>query len=113
MKASWTAPESVSVGVVTGDEATALRGVSGWVPNTRFTARVLAEVPTTLLVDVPADVEADEPIVLEVDGTDAEVTSGAHLVLRFGRHSKAVVVLNHTGSAAVSAVVEVVVADGA
>jgi Fe-S cluster assembly protein SufD len=112
-KATWTAPEGVSVGVVTGAEATALRGVSGWVPNTRFTARVMAEVPATLLVDVPADVEADAPIVLEVDGTDADVTSGAHLVLRFGRHSKGVVVINHTGSAAVSAVVEVVVADGA
>ena len=111
--ASWTAPEGVSIGVVTGEAATALRGVSGWVPNTRFTARVLAEVPATLLVDVPADVEAAEPIVLEVAGTDADVTSGAHVVLRFGRHSKSVVVLNHTGSAAVSAVVEVVVEDGA
>ncbi|HSF35751.1 MAG TPA: Fe-S cluster assembly protein SufD [Nocardioides sp.] len=113
VKASWTAPEGVSVGVLTGDEATTLRGVSGWVPNTRFTARILAEVPSTLLVDVPAEVEAGEPIVLEVDGTDAELTSGAHVVLRFGRHSKAVVVLNHTGSAAVAAVVEVVVEDGA
>ncbi|MFM6851586.1 MAG: Fe-S cluster assembly protein SufD [Terrabacter sp.] len=112
-KATWNAPEGVSVGVVTGDEARALRGVSGWAPNTRFTARVLAEVPATLLVDVPADVEASEPIVVEVDGTDANVTSGAHVVLRFGTHSKAVVVLNHTGSAAVAAVVEVVVADGA
>ena len=112
-KATWNAPEGVSVGVVTGDEARALRGVSGWAPNTRFTARVLAEVPATLLVDVPADVEASEPIVVEVDGTDADVTSGAHVVLRFGTHSKAVVVLNHTGSAAVAAVVEVVVADGA
>jgi Fe-S cluster assembly protein SufD len=113
VKASWTAPEGVSVGVVTGDEASALRGVSGWVPNTRFTARILSEVPSTLLVDVPADVEAGEPIVLEVDGTDAELTSGAHVVLRFGRHSKAVVVLNHTGSAAVAAVAEIVVGDGA
>ena len=111
--ASWTAPEGVSIGVVTGEAATALRGVSGWVPNTRFTARVLAEVPATLLVEVPADVEAAEPIVMEVAGTDADVTSGAHVVLRFGRHSKSVVVLNHTGSAAVSAVVEVVVEDGA
>ena len=112
-KATWNAPEGVSVGVVTGDEARALRGVSGWAPNTRFTARVLAEVPATLLVDVPADTEVSEPVVVEVQGTDADVTSGAHVVLRFGRHSKAVVVLNHTGSAAVSAVVEVVVADGA
>jgi Fe-S cluster assembly protein SufD len=113
VRASWTAPDDVSVGLVTGAEATALRGISGWVPNTRFTARVLAEVPATLLVDVPADVEAGEPIVVEIEGLDAGVTSGAHVVLRFGTHSKGVVVLNHTGSAAVAAVVEVVVADGA
>ena len=112
-KATWNAPEGVRVGVVSGDEATALRGVSGWVPNTRFTARVLAEVPATLLVDVPADLEVGEPVVVDVVGTDADVTSGAHVVLRFGTHSRGVVVLNHTGSAAVSAVVEVVVADGA
>ena len=79
-KASWNAPEGVSVAVLTGAEATALRGVSGWVPNTRFTARVLAEVPATLLVDVPADVEASEPIVVDVHGTDADVTSGAATV---------------------------------
>ena len=112
-RATWNAPEGATVGVVTGDEATVLRGVSGWAPNTRFTARILAEVPATLLVDVPADTEVSEPIVVDVDGTDADVTSGAHVVLRFGTHSKAVVVLNHTGSAAVAAVVEVVVADGA
>jgi len=70
-------------------------------------------VPATLLVDVPADLEVGEPVVVDVVGTDADVTSGAHVVLRFGTHSRGVVVLNHTGSAAVSAVVEVVVADGA
>ncbi|QBX57149.1 Fe-S cluster assembly protein SufD [Nocardioides seonyuensis] len=112
-RTSWTAPDGVHVGPVTGEEARALRGVSGWAPNTRFAARVLAEVPATLLVDVPAELEATEPIVLEVDGTDATVTSGGHVVLRFGRHSKAVVVVNHTGSAAVAAVVEIVVGEGA
>ena len=35
------------------------------------------------------------------------------MTLRFGAHSRAIVVLNHTGSAAVAAVVEVVVGDGA
>ena len=33
--------------------------------------------------------------------------------MRFGAHSKAIVVLNHTGSAAIAAVVEIVVGDGA
>jgi Fe-S cluster assembly protein SufD len=54
-----------------------------------------------------------EPLVLDLHGLGAEETTGGHLALRFGAHSKAVVVVNHTGSAAVAAVVEIVVGDGA
>ena len=110
---SWNEPEGVSVGIVTGAEARALRGISGLVPNTRFAARVLDEVGPSVLVDVPADTVVSEPLVLDVVGLGAEETSGGHLAFRFGPHSKAVVVLNHTGSAAVAAVVEIVVGDGA
>ncbi|WP_460820031.1 Fe-S cluster assembly protein SufD [Nocardioides korecus] len=110
---TWTTPDSVRVERVEGDEARALRGVSGLVPPTRYAARVLAEVPGTLLVDVPADTEVPEPVVVDVTGTDAAATQGSHVVLRFGRHSQAIVVLNHTGSAGLAQVVEVVVGDGA
>lgn len=112
-KLTWNEPTGVSVSVVTGDEARALRGSSGLVPNTRFAARVLAEVPATVLVDVPAETEVSEPLVLDVAGLGVEETTGGHLAFRFGAHSKAVVVINHTGSAAVAAVVEIVVGDGA
>lgn len=112
-KLTWNEPASVSVTAVTGDEARALRGISGLVPNTRFAARVLDEVPTTVLVDVPADTEVSEPLVLDVHGLGVDETTGGHLVFRFGAHSKAVVVVNHTGSASVAAVVEIVVGDGA
>jgi Fe-S cluster assembly protein SufD len=112
-KLAWNEPEGSSISFVTGDDARALRGVSGWAPIDRWSARIMSEVPTTVLLDVPADTEVAEPIVLEVDGTTAEQTSGGHLVFRFGAHSKAVVVVNHTGSAAVAAVLEVVVGDGA
>ncbi len=110
---TWTAPEGVRVERVEGDEARGLRGVSGMVPSTRFAARVLAEVPSTLLVDVPNDAEVAEPVLVDVAGTDAEATGGGHVVLRFGRHSQATVVLNHTGSASLAQVVEVVIGDGA
>ena len=110
---TWHAPEGVRVEGVDGDEARALRGVSGLVPQARFAARVLAEVPSTLLVDVPADLVVAEPITVDLTGEDASVTEAGHVVLRFGRHSKAVVVLNPTGHASMAQVVEVVVADGA
>jgi len=112
-KVAWQAPEGVAVGVVTGDEARALHGVSGLVPTTRYAARIFQDVPATLLVDVPAEAAPAEVITVDVTGTDPASTSGGHVVLRFGAHSKATVVLNHTGSAAVAAVVEIVVGDGA
>ena len=112
-KVTWHAPEGVSVGVVTGEEAKALRGVSGLVPTARYAARIFHDVPATLLVDIPAEAVPAEVVTVDVTGTDAGSTSGGHVVLRFGAHSKATVVVNHTGSAAVAAVVEIVVGDGA
>ncbi len=110
---TWNTPEGVRIEGVSGQEARDLRGISGWAPNTRFAARVLAEVPSTLLIDVPADTEVSEPVVVDLDGQDASVTEGGHVAMRFGAHSKAIVVLNHTGSSSVAAVVEIVVGDGA
>ncbi|MDZ5663538.1 Fe-S cluster assembly protein SufD [Nocardioides sp. S-58] len=111
--ATWNTPDGVRIEVVSGDEARGLRGISGLVPNTRWAARVLAEVPASLLVDVPAETEVAEPIVVDLDGTDVLVTEAGHVALRFGAHSKAIVVLNHTGSSTVAAVVEIAVGDGA
>lgn len=109
----WNTPAGVRVAQVDGQEARDLRGISGLVPNSRFSARVLAEVSQTLLVDVPADAEVSEPVVVQVEGTGADGAEGAHVALRFGRHSRATVVLNHTGSASLAQVVEIVVGDGA
>jgi Fe-S cluster assembly protein SufD len=111
--ASWNVPGGVRVEQVEGEEARSLRGISGLVPNTLWGARVLAEVPTTLLVDVPAETEVDDPIVVELDGNSADNTEAGHIALRFGNHARAVVVLNHTGSASLAQVVEVSVGDGA
>lgn len=110
---TWNTPEGVRIEGVSGDEARDLRGLSGLVPNTRWAARVLAEVPSTLLIDVPADTEVSEPIVVDLDGEDVTVTEAGHVAMRFGAHSKAIVVLNHTGSSTIAAVVEIAVGDGA
>ncbi|MGN6161987.1 MAG: Fe-S cluster assembly protein SufD [Marmoricola sp.] len=110
---SWRTPEGVSIEVLVGADAHALRGVSGYVPDTRHAARVLAEAAATVLVDVPKNATPDAPIFIDVKGTSSEITGGGHLVFRFGAHSKGVIVVNHTGSIATAAVVEVVVGDGA
>ncbi|GAA1918385.1 Fe-S cluster assembly protein SufD [Nocardioides hwasunensis] len=110
---TWNTPAGARIEGVSGDEARGLRGLSGLVPNTRWAARVLAEVPDSLLIDLPADTELTEPIVVDLDGTDASVTEAGHVAMRFGAHSRAIVVLNHTGSSTVAAVVEIAVGDGA
>jgi Fe-S cluster assembly protein SufD len=113
MSCTWNSQAGVRVEGVSGDEARSLRGISGLVPNTRFAARVLAEVPSTLLIDVPAESELADPIVVELVGKDATNTEAGHVAMRFGAHSKAIVVINHAGSAAMAAVVEIVVGEGA
>jgi Fe-S cluster assembly protein SufD len=109
----WNTPEGVRAELVEGAESRALRGISGLVPNTRYAARVLAEAPSTLLVDVPANNEVSAPVLVDVQGQVSDPAEASHVVLRFGTHSKAVVVLNHTGSATLAQVVEVHVGDGA
>jgi Fe-S cluster assembly protein SufD len=109
----WAEVPGARVALVEGPESLALRGASGLVPNTRFAARVLAEAPGTLLVDVPADTELEAPVLVEVTGKGTDPAEAGHVVLRFGTHSRAVVVLSHTGSATLAQVVEVHVGDGA
>jgi Fe-S cluster assembly protein SufD len=108
----WPQGADALVRPVDRDEAGELRGISGLVPNTRFAARVLAEAPDTVLVDVPAETELDQPVVIDVDGVTTEA-SAQHLVVRVGDHARAVVVLKHEGSASLAEVVEVRVGDGA
>ena len=110
---TWNTPDGVRIEGVNAADEPWVRGLSGLVPNTRFAARVLAEVPSSLLIDVPADTEVSEPIVVELTGEDATNTEAGHVAMRFGAHSKAIVVINHAGSAAMAAVVEVAVGDGA
>jgi len=110
---SWTAPAGVTIEAVNGEQARALRGISGFVPNDRTSARVIAEVPSTLLVDVPAGIELSEPIVVTLNGTDSGITEAAHIALRFGAHSRAMVILVHEGASSMAQVVEVSVGEGA
>ena len=108
----WAHADDELVTPVPAAEAGDLRGISGLVPNTRFAARVLAEAPDTVLVDIPAEAELPLPVLIDVDGV-ATAASAQHVVIRAGAHSRAVVVLQHTGTASLNEVVEVHVGDGA
>jgi Fe-S cluster assembly protein SufD len=110
---SWDAQDDVTIKSVDGADAKAWRGLGGYVPTDLMSARIFAEVPSSLAVDVPAETEVAEPIVITLTGTDASVTEAGHVAIRFGRHSKATVLLLHEGSASIAQVVEVLVEDGA
>jgi Fe-S cluster assembly protein SufD len=108
-----SAHDDVSISTVSGDEAKAWRGISGYLPIDRTSARVFAETDTSLVVDVPAEVEASKPIVVTLHGDGIDTALGGHLVIKIGRFARATVLLVHDGSATYGQVVEIVLEDGA
>ncbi|MEP7736091.1 Fe-S cluster assembly protein SufD [Nocardioides sp. 31GB23] len=109
---TWTTEIPVGVTLSEIDAATA-REIGELAPNDRPSALAVANAASAVLLDVPADLEVDEPVVLRLHGESVDDVVWGHHVLRFGAHSKATVVLVHTGSARYSATTSVVVGDGA
>ncbi len=80
------------------------------VPSDRVTALSMAAATDALLVTVAPD-EPDALVTIEVKGAGG--LAYGHLVIDVGHHARATVVLDHVGSGAFGAGVEVVVGDGA
>ncbi len=104
----WRAelPEGVTVSEITAEQA---RDLGILPPQDR--AAALAAAGATTLVDIPVEAELAEPIRIVLTGTSEDVAQG-HVVVRAGRHSRAVLVLEHTGSARYSQLVSIVTGDG-
>ena len=109
---TWATEIPAGVTLSEIDAATA-REIGELAPNDRPSALAVANAASAVLLDVPADLEVDEPVVLRLHGESVDDVVWGHHVLRFGAHSKATVVLVHTGSARYSATTSVVVGDGA
>ncbi|CAN5572998.1 Fe-S cluster assembly protein SufD [soil metagenome] len=105
-----TIPEGATLGRITAAEARALGELA---PNDRPSALAVESGGGAMLLDVPADTEIDEPIVLRLHGESVDDLVWGHLVLRVGRFAKATIVIVHTGSARYSATTSVLVGDGA
>jgi Fe-S cluster assembly protein SufD len=110
LKWDVSAPEQVRVGELTTDEAKALVLPA---PVDRLAALAVANSAGATLVDIPADTELDQPVVITLAGASADDTVWGHVVIRVGRLAKADVVLVHEGSARYSASVSVLVGEGA
>ncbi|CAB4735156.1 unannotated protein [freshwater metagenome] len=109
---TWTTelPAGVTLTEITAAEAVAL-GELG--PNDRPSALAVANGGGAMLLDVPAELESDEPITLRLHGDSVDQLVWGHLVIRVGAFSKVTLVVSHTGSARYSAITSVLVGDGA
>ena len=62
---------------------------------------------------IPAEAELTQPVRLTIHGEGADKRANGHVVIEAKHHSKALVILDHTGSAQVTANVEIITEDGA
>ncbi|MBF4162027.1 Fe-S cluster assembly protein SufD [Nocardioides acrostichi] len=105
-----TLPEGVTLSTVTAEEARAL-GELG--PNERPAALAASLSGGAALLDVPAELECDEPVVIRLSGNTVEDLVWGQLLYRIGAHAKVTIVLVHTGAARYCAISTFVVGDGA
>jgi Fe-S cluster assembly protein SufD len=86
---------------------------AAFVPADRVSARAFKSFSEATVITVPADTEGTRPTHVAVRGEDAAEVGFGHLVVDVKPNARAVVVIEHTGSATYADNVEFVVGDGA
>jgi Fe-S cluster assembly protein SufD len=86
---------------------------TAYVPADRVSARAFASFAGATVVTVPAGSESSEPTLISVRGESADGAAFGHTLIDVGANARAVVVLEHSGSATYADNVELVVGDGA
>jgi Fe-S cluster assembly protein SufD len=104
-----TGPEEVIVESVGRDDRRI--GTAG-IPEDRVSANAWENFAGATVVTIPSEFEALTEVSVDIEGTLLD-PAAQHLVIVAEKFSKAVVVLNHRGSAIVSENVEIIVEDGA
>jgi Fe-S cluster assembly protein SufD len=107
--AADTAPGVIAVHAQRGDPRQAI----GFEPGDRVSARAFASFSEALVVSVPPGLDVTTPTVITVRGDDTSGAAYGHTVIDVGENARAVVVLDHQGSATYADNVEIVVGDGA
>jgi Fe-S cluster assembly protein SufD len=93
--------------------ADSARGLSGFVPTDRISARVWDAAASVFTVEVPAETALAEPIVVTLTGQGGDEAIAGQLLVKLGAHASATVVVWFQGSATFADNVEFVVGDGA
>lgn len=105
-----TAPEGVVATQVSADDPVAR--ASGFAPGERITARAVAAARQVQLIDVPAETQVAEPIVVAAHGAGADRVGAQNTVIRVGHHAKATVVLEFSGSVTLADSVQIIAGEG-
>ncbi|GAB2615910.1 Fe-S cluster assembly protein SufD [Kribbella endophytica] len=98
-------PEGVVV------ETIAIDAVKALTPQDRIAAVAWKHAADALAVRIPVEAELTEPVHVNVASLGGR--GYGHLVIEAGRHSRATVIIDHSGSGEYGANVEIVVGDGA
>jgi len=107
------ADPAVTVTTLSTAEAREVKGSSGYVPMDRPSARAWDAADKVLHLHVPAEKIAERPTYIRLRGLSAEKAAAGHVVVTAEAYSKAVVVIEYTGSATFNDNIEIVAGDGA
>ncbi|MDQ0801247.1 Fe-S cluster assembly protein SufD [Arthrobacter sp. SLBN-112] len=107
---SLEAPEGVRQGTLRAGEAP--RGAT-LVPADRAAVVASANSAEAQLISIPANAELDAPVRLVLTGNGAGRRTNSHHVIEAGVNSRAVVIIEHDGSADHNGNVEILVREGA
>jgi Fe-S cluster assembly protein SufD len=103
-------PEGVTLRPISAEEA---RALGERVPDDRASVLAVANAGGAMLLDIPAEAELTEPVVVRLRGTSAADLVWGHVVVRVGHHARADVVVHHSGSARYATNTSVLVGDSA
>ena len=88
------------------------RNHAAFQPSDRVSATAFASFEEATIVTVPPEADVTVPTVISVRGDDSSGPAFGHTVISVGENARAVVVLDHQGSATYADNVEIVVGDG-
>jgi Fe-S cluster assembly protein SufD len=104
--ANLSAPEGVEISTKTGS--------APLIDPQDFAATlVISKASEVLVIEIPAELEVNEPILLDRAGASLSQANFERILIKAGRHSKATVIVNNSGSAILSEDVEIELGDGA
>ncbi|GAB3622100.1 Fe-S cluster assembly protein SufD [Mariniluteicoccus endophyticus] len=110
LKVEAQLPQGVTLTNIPADEA---RSFCGHAPGDRIAAMAASHAGTVQRLDVPANTELTDPVVIDLRGASVDDVVHAHTVITVGTHARATIAVRHSGSATYAALTQVVVGDGA